>query len=1225
MASPFIGRTLGKYEIIQLIGQGGMATVYKGYQRDLDRYVAVKVLAPHPGRHEYLVQRFRQEARMIARLQHPHILSLYDYGSEDDILYLAMAYIENGALSDLIRAGGLPLPQVERFLLEVGSALDYAHRQRVVHRDIKPGNILLDGDGHALLGDFGIAKMTDSSPNLTAMGMVVGTPAYMAPEQSKDEPADHRADIYSLGVVAYEMLSGQPPYISANSLKMMMKHVNDPIPSMSRARNDLPPGLEIVMQNVLAKTPEARYQTVAEFCEAFSAALHGDATFARLRFDLNTVAPSAVETPGLAEMTPILPRAVMVLPGEPDRVGSARFYTFLFTDIEGSTQLWEREPKAMFAALAYHDAVMSQSIKAYQGKIFKTLGDGICAVFDSAANALQAALRINSLLAQASADPDTPLLPLSVRMGLYSGQAEERENDYFGTTVNRAARLTGAANGGQILLSASTRERLPPDIELRDLGIHRLRDVVEPEHIYQAVSPDFPLNLKPIHSLSPRPTNLPAQLASFVGRESEVAEISKRLRQPDSRLLTLVGAGGIGKTRLSIQVGAALHDEFEDGVFFISLASLNQTEVIIKVVAQVLNLPEDDSPLDAVKAHLQSRHMLLIFDNFEHLLDGAPLLNDLLAAAAHLKALVTSRESLFIYGERTYTVPPLDVPEAGEPLDELRHSSAAALFIQRVQAVDADFALSEANAPEVIKICRQLDGLPLALELAAARVRDLSLKDIAEQITQRLALLSKGPRDLPPRQRTMRGAIEWSFHLLSAEEQHAFAGLSVFEGMFTAEAARIVTDIPDLKVFQNKSLIQQDTGENFSMLAVLREYAAERLEEAGESAALRQKHGLYYRDWLEEAEPHLIGQNQIEWYSRMKDERYNLQAALDWFLQQHSIENAEPTENAGRMVAVLWRYWATQSLLNEGGQWLDRVLAHADQLSPQTHARVAQGAGRLAFTRSDCARATALQQISLKLFRSLNNQAGEAQVLLGLGETEYIQGHTADAEKFIAESLSIFRLLGDEAGIGRCLSIRGWILIDKRDFATAEPLLQESLSLARTHGSSEGIALALYSLAGALRAQAKFQEAEGHYRESLALYRDLNLTVGVGTILYSLGFVLQGQDNHQAAMQHFLEALTLLQPLDEPVAIAECLIGVAGAYLYLKKRRAGIQTMSAARAMLTALKAEGKIDYATQVEYDRLYAAAQPEDAEWQAAWAAGQSTPPEQIIKAIFSEAPKT
>lgn len=1207
MTSSFIGRTLGKYQLVQLLAQGGMAKIYKAYHSELDRYIAIKVLPPHPGRDPEFDERFRLEAHTVAHLQHPNILSLYDYGTEDDILYLAMAYVEGGSLSDLLAAGPLPIPRAEQILREVGSALDYAHRRGVIHRDIKPANILLDGEGHALLTDFGIAKIVGSASNITGTGGVIGTPAYMAPEQSQAQPIDQRADIYSLGIVLYEMLAGEQPYTSTNPVRVIIKHINDPIPRVTDARPDLPAAVEVVMQRALAKLPAERYQQVRDFYEAFSQALRTDLP-AELHTTLTAADPA--ERAPAAQPTIILDAQN----APPAAAQTPSVYTFLFTAVEGSTSLWEQYPEGMSAALEQHDAVIAQAVEAYDGAIFKTTGDGVCAVFHFAEDALQAALTIQRRLFQ-----EVVSLPLAVRIGLHTGMAEARGSSYFGPTLNRAARLLDAAHGGQILLSGAARDRLPSAVDLRDLGMHRLRDVPEPVRIFQAVSAEFPLNARPIRSLTPRPTNLPAQLTSFVGREENVREIAQLLRQADLRLLTLVGPGGIGKTRLCLQVGQSLLDEYEDGVFFVPLAPLNQPDAMAKALAQALNIEEDAAtPLpETLKAHLQTRQTLLIFDNFEHLLEAAPLLNDLLMAAARVKILVTSRELLFIYGERTYSVPPLALPEAGDPPAQMLRSSAARLFVERAQAIQPAFALNEENAADVAAICRQLDGLPLALELAAARVHDLSLPEIAAQLTQRLGLLSKGPRDLPARQQTMRGAVEWSYQLLSGDEQQVFARLAVFEGPFFVEAGQAITGAADLMPLLRKSLVQQPADGVLTLLAVLREYALERLAESGEEAALRQQHGLYYCRWIEAAQEDLTGRDQISGFNRVKVEQYNLRAALEWFLRQGEFESA------GRMVSVLWRYWATQSLLSEGRHWSAQVLAHADGLSPLIHARVAQGAGRLALLLHDYAGAAALQRQSLGLYQTAGDLPGQAAVLMSLGETAYVQGHLVEAENHFGASLSLFRALDHKAGIGRCLNSMGKIIMQSGDYAKAEPLLRESLALARDHGSSEAVALALYDLAGVLRAQQKYPEAEDFYRESLTLYRALDFAVGVATLLANLGFTLQGRGDQAAAREHFIEALRLLQGLDEPVSISECLIGLAGVLLASGQRERCVETLSAANALLTSVDAQEQLDSYDQAQYARLYAATHAATPEWKAAWDSGQSAPLDQIIRRLLEEAP--
>lgn len=400
------------------------------------------------------------------------------------------------------------------------------------------------------------------------------------------------------------------------------------------------------------------------------------------------------------------------------------------------------------------------------------------------------------------------------------------------------------------------------------------------------------------------------------------------------------------------------------------------------------------------------------------------------------------------------------------------------------------------------------------------------------------------------------------------------------------------------------------------MLAILREYALERLDESDESTALHQAHASYYSGWLEEAEPHLNGRAQVEWFGRVKVELYNLQAAISWLLARQEFEHA------GRMVAILWRYWATQSLLSEAQDWLGRVLSHADALSPLIHAKVLQGAGRLALLRADYTQAHTLQQQSLALFRVADDPLGQAAVLQSLGETESVQGNHQAAEAYLQEGLGLYRQLNNEAGVGRCLNLLGSLVVKSGDFAQAEPLLSESLKLARAHGSAEAVALALYDLGGVLRAQGKYAEAEQHYRESLKIFEELDSSVGVGTMLYNLGFTLQGLLDYAGALQHFLKALKLLQPLDEPVAIAECLIGVAGAFVYFSKRPLAVRTLSAANAILTNLNAEEQLDEVDQAQYQRIYTALHTTEIDWQTEWTAGQLMALEAVVREVFQEA---
>ncbi|MEO8137340.1 MAG: adenylate/guanylate cyclase domain-containing protein, partial [Betaproteobacteria bacterium] len=469
--------------------------------------------------------------------------------------------------------------------------------------------------------------------------------------------------------------------------------------------------------------------------------------------------------------------------------------TFLFTDVEGSTRLWEEHPEQMRVALAHHDAILRAAVAAHRGTVVKMSGDGVHAAFGDALDAIQAALALQDAMARERADG----LALGVRCGLHLGIVEARDNDYFGRAVNRAARVMSAAHGGQVLVSRAIAEairgRIMDGASLLDLGVVRLRDLAEPERVYQLVHPRLRREFPALRSLESTPNNLPHQLSSFIGREREVAEIAAMLRKV--RLLTLHGTGGLGKTRLSLQVAADLIDDYPDGVWLIELAPVSDPTLVSLAVATVLGLREEPGgSIDSVVAgFLGDRQALLILDNCEHLVEAcAKFARELLESSRNLKLLATSREPLHLSGESSFPVPAFAIPDARAAIDvgALIKFDAIRLFVERASAVQPSFQLSAANAAAIIDICRQLDGIPLAIELAAARVRALSIDAIRERLADRFRLLTRGDGTLLPRQQTLRALIDWSHDLLSAAERVVFQRLAVFAGGWTLEAAESV-------------------------------------------------------------------------------------------------------------------------------------------------------------------------------------------------------------------------------------------------------------------------------------------------------------------------------------------------------------------------------------------------------------------------------------------------
>src|SRR5829696_8319575 len=643
--------------------------------------------------------------------------------------------------------------------------------------------------------------------------------------------------------------------------------------------------------------------------------------------------------------------------------------TFLFTDVEGSTKLWERYPQAMEASMARHDELLRGVMESSGGFVFKTIGDAFCVAFPSAPHALEAALAAQRALLSEEREKTGPL---RTRMALHTASAQERGGDYFGPPLNRIARLLSAGHGGQILLSSATKElvrdALPEGASLRALGERRLKDLLRPERVFQLISPELPASYPPLKTLDARMNNLPAQPTPLIGRGRELGEVCDLLRAEGLRVLTLTGPGGIGKTRLGLQVGAELLDEFEEGVFFVALAPITDPALVPSAIAEALGVVEAaDQPLEeALKDYLRSKELLVLLDNFEQVLGGAPLVGQLLSACPKLKVLATSRSVLRVYGEQEYPVPPLELPSPGRlpPIDRLSQYEAVRLFIERAKAAKPDFSVTDENAPAVAAICARLDGLPLAIELAAARIKLLTPAAMLERLGSRLKLLGGGARDLPERQRTLRGTIEWSHALLDEGEQVLFARLAVFSGGRTLEAIEAVCDakgdlpmdaLEGVSSLLDKSLLRQEEGPEgeprFVMLETIHEYTRERLGASGEAEEVRRLHAEYFLALAEEAEAELSGADQLAYLERLEAEHDNFRAALTWSLERASV-------TALRMAAALARFWEKRSYFSEGSSWLEAAVRLSESVEAATadsatRAKLLSEAGTFAFFRTD--------------------------------------------------------------------------------------------------------------------------------------------------------------------------------------------------------------------------------------------------------------------------------
>ena len=825
--------------------------------------------------------------------------------------------------------------------------------------------------------------------------------------------------------------------------------------------------------------------------------------------------------------------------------------TFLFTDIEGSTKLAQQFPNTLPSALEKHHKILREAIESNNGFVFEIIGDAFCAAFENSNDAVKAShdaqMKLNSEKWEEA--------EIKVRMGIHSGNVEWNGKRYIGyITLARTQRVMSAAYGGQVLISEDAyiqlTEKEKIEISYRDLGDRRLKDLIQPVKIYQLISKGLPSDFPPLKTLDARPNNLPVQLTSFIGREEEIKKVKELLKI--THLLTLTGPGGVGKTRLSLQVGADIIDDFANGVWFVELAPIIEPVLLPQEILKELGIKEEPKKTleETLTGYLKDKEILIILDTCEHIIEACAMLTEkLLTKCPKLKIIATSREALKCTGEQIHSILSLKTPNLKEEIstEQLTQYESVRLFIERALTVNQKFRVTNENAPALAGICSQLDGIPLAIELAAARIKVLTVERIYKRLSSRFSLLTGGKRTALPKQQTLKALIDWSYDLLSDQEKILWSRLSVFIDGWTLESAEEICsddnvnkeEILDLlSLLVEKSIIIFDSEkERYRILESIRQYGEEKLREANETNEILSKHLHYFMDLAESTEPKMRENKVQVWLEKLESEHSNLQSAIEWSL------TGGDREKGAHLAGALGWFWNIRGYNAIGRRLLENILSNMQGISKSMIGKALNWVGQLATIQGDYEQAQRFYQESLTLHRELRDKQCIASDLNNLGVTACNRGDIEQARKFFEESLALTREFGDKQGIAIAHSLNnlGALVCKQGNYEQARKFFEESLALCRELRDKPLIASCLVNLGCVAINRGDIEQARKFFEESLALTRELGDKQGTASCLINLGCVAINRENYEQARKFFEESLTLTRELGDKQGTASAL------------------------------------------------------------------------------------